>query len=97
MVKLYGFEDCPYCQELKGLFDTNGIEYTYVDVMADENEKEIEKILEQRTKLIEKLTSISFIENIYQTDANFVLVKVDDAVKRYNQLIEKGTYPEKLW
>ena len=33
---------------------------------------------------------ISFIENIYQTDANFVLVKVDDAVKRYDQLIERG-------
>ena len=51
---------------------------------------EIEKILEQRTKLLEKLVSISFIEKIYPTDANFVLVKVDDAVKRYNQLIEKG-------
>ena len=51
---------------------------------------EIEKILEQREKLIEKLTSISFIEKIYPTDANFVLVKVDNAAKRYNQLIEKG-------
>ena len=40
--------------------------------------------------MIEKLQSISFIEKIYPTDANFVLVKVDDAVKRYNQLIEKG-------
>jgi histidinol-phosphate aminotransferase len=27
---------------------------------------------------------------IYPSDANFVLVKVDDANKRYNQLIEKG-------
>jgi len=44
MVKLYGFDDCPYCQELKGLFDTNGIEYMYVDVMAEENEKETEKV-----------------------------------------------------
>lgn len=51
---------------------------------------EIEKILEQREKLIEKLTSISFIEKIYPTDANFVLVKVDNALKRYNQLIAKG-------
>ena len=40
MVKLYGFDDCPYCQELKGLYDTNNIDYTYVDVMAEENEKE---------------------------------------------------------
>ena len=46
MVKLYGFDDCPYCQELKGLYNTNNIDYTYVDVMAEENEKEIEKIFE---------------------------------------------------
>ena len=51
---------------------------------------EIEKILEQRIKLVEKLDSISFVEKVYATDANFVLVKVDDANKRYNQLIEKG-------
>lgn len=51
---------------------------------------EIDKILEQREKLIGKLKYISFIEEIYPTDANFILIKVDDATKRYNQLIEKG-------
>jgi len=53
-------------------------------------ENEINDILGQRYKLIEKLQEISFIEKIYPTDANFVLAKVDDATKRYNQLIEKG-------
>jgi histidinol-phosphate aminotransferase len=53
-------------------------------------QNEINDILEQRSKLIEKLKEISFVEKIYPTDANFVLVKVDDAVKRYNQLIERG-------
>ena len=53
-------------------------------------QQEIDKIIEQRDKLIDKLKSISFIEKIYPSDANFVLVKVDDATKRYNQLIEKG-------
>lgn len=47
-------------------------------------------ILEEREKLIRNLESIDFINTIYPTDANFVLVKVDDANKRYNQLIEKG-------
>lgn len=51
---------------------------------------EISKILEQREKLVEKLKSISFVEEIYPTDANFVLVKVDNANSRYNDLIEKG-------
>jgi len=36
------------------------------------------------------LKKIDFISKIYPTDANFVLVKVDDATKRYNQLITKG-------
>lgn len=53
-------------------------------------QKEVNKILEQREKLIQKLKTISFIEEIYPTDANFILIKVDDAVKRYRQLIEKG-------
>ncbi|NOR27878.1 MAG: histidinol-phosphate transaminase [Lutibacter sp.] len=52
--------------------------------------KEIEIILEQREKLIVKLKLISIIEKVYPTDANFVLIKVDDASKRYIQLIEKG-------
>jgi histidinol-phosphate aminotransferase len=52
--------------------------------------KEVDKILEQREKLIQKLKSIPFVEEIYKTDANFILIKVDDATKRYNQLLEKG-------
>jgi histidinol-phosphate aminotransferase len=53
-------------------------------------QKEIEIILEERKKLQHKLKSVSFIEMVYETDANFILVKVDDAGKRYKQLIEKG-------
>lgn len=52
--------------------------------------KEIAKIIKQREKLIRKLKFISFIEEIYPTDANFILVKVDNATKRYSQLINKG-------
>lgn len=53
-------------------------------------ENEIHEILKNRKKLIAHLKEIKFIEKIYETDANFVLVKVDDAQKRYNQLLEKG-------
>ncbi|MDP3311959.1 histidinol-phosphate transaminase [Lutibacter sp.] len=53
-------------------------------------QNEIDKILEQREKLFVKLKSVSFIEEIYLTDANFILVKVDDATKRYDQLIQNG-------
>jgi len=56
----------------------------------DEVQSEITSILSERKKLEEALRSIDFIQKIYPSDANFILVKVDDATKRYNQLIAKG-------
>ncbi len=43
-----------------------------------------------RKGLLNNLKEINFIKKIYPTNANFVLIKVDDANKRYRQLIEKG-------
>ncbi len=53
-------------------------------------QNEIEKILVERKILIQNLKKISFVKNIYPSDANFILIEVDDAIKRYDQLIEKG-------
>lgn len=53
-------------------------------------ESDIAKIKEQRSIVESALKSVSFVEKIYPSDANFILIKVDDAVKRYNQLIERG-------
>jgi len=53
-------------------------------------QEEIEAILVERDKLIVDLRLISYVEHIYPSDANFVLVKVDNATMRYNQLLEKG-------
>jgi histidinol-phosphate aminotransferase len=57
---------------------------------VDEVFNEVETIITEREKMISNLGQIGFIEKVYTTDANFVLVKVDDATKRYNQLLEKG-------
>lgn len=51
---------------------------------------EIDSIIEQREQLLKALLDVKFIEKIYPTEANFVLIKVDDANKRYDQLIAKG-------
>ncbi|WP_282179818.1 histidinol-phosphate transaminase [Maribacter stanieri] len=51
---------------------------------------EINEILVERKKLIDALKTVSFVEVIHDTDANFVLAKVDDATLRYNQLLAKG-------
>ncbi len=56
----------------------------------DDVTKEIQNILQQRNWLRTKLEKISFVETVYPSDANFVLVKVDNAIKRYDQLIQKG-------
>ena len=55
-----------------------------------ETQKQIQSILDERDLLVNKLKEVSFISKIYPSDANFVLAKVDDATKRYNQLIKKG-------
>ena len=56
----------------------------------DEVENEVAEIITQRNSVIESLKEVSFINKVYPTDCNFVLVKVDDATKRYKQLIGKG-------
>ncbi|MEO5789707.1 histidinol-phosphate transaminase [Gelidibacter sp.] len=47
-------------------------------------------IIEERDTLFKALEDVDFIEKVYPSDANFVMVKVDDANKRYQQLIENG-------
>jgi len=51
---------------------------------------QVKKIVSERENVINSLKSIKFIKQIFPTDANFVLVKVDDATLRYNQLIKAG-------
>ena len=53
-------------------------------------QQQVANILQERDLLITKLESVDYISKIYPSDANFVLAKVDDATKRYNQLIKKG-------
>lgn len=47
-------------------------------------------IIQQKEVLENALTEISFVEKIYPSDANFILIKVDNANERYDQLVEKG-------
>ncbi|MFV0233076.1 histidinol-phosphate transaminase [Empedobacter falsenii] len=47
-------------------------------------------IVQQKEVLENALTEISFVEKIYPSDANFILIKVDNANERYDKLVEKG-------
>ncbi|QXP58934.1 histidinol-phosphate transaminase [Olleya sp. HaHaR_3_96] len=55
----------------------------------EEVTQNIETILEERTKLKEALNKLAIVKKIYPTDANFLLVEVEDANKTYQYLIEQ--------
>ncbi|WP_055437263.1 histidinol-phosphate transaminase [Lacinutrix algicola] len=49
----------------------------------------IQIILKERTKLKDALSKLSIVKNIHPTDANFLLIEVDNANKTYQYLIEE--------
>ena len=51
---------------------------------------EINSIIEQREQLLKALNEVNFVSKIYPTEANFILIKVDNANQRYDELIAKG-------
>jgi histidinol-phosphate aminotransferase len=50
----------------------------------------IKEILEQRDKLVLTLKELSFVEEIYPSDANFILVKTTNAKGIYDFLVQHG-------
>ncbi|PKV51157.1 histidinol-phosphate aminotransferase [Aquimarina sp. MAR_2010_214] len=59
-------------------------------IEEDQIKDEVSIIIEGRAHLEEALSTINFVEKIFRSDANFILVRVDDANKRYDQLIKHG-------
>lgn len=53
-------------------------------------QEEISKILNSRKELAQVLDKISFVKEVFPSEANFILARVDDAGKRYQQLIAMG-------
>ena len=56
----------------------------------DEKNETIDAILVEKAKLKEKLNQIDGVQKIYQSDANFLLVKIDNATNIYNKLVEQS-------
>lgn len=63
--------------------------YKQVENVEQKNEW-VKALLMERKSLIDALQALPLVKKIYPTDANFVLVKVDDANKIYKQLVDKG-------
>lgn len=51
---------------------------------------QVEKIKSERQRLAFELTKYRCIEHVYHSDANFLLVKVDDADRLYDHLVSRG-------
>ena len=50
----------------------------------------ITAIISERNQLIRGLENVEIVEKVYSSDANFLLVQVDDANLRYKQLVKLG-------
>lgn len=50
----------------------------------------IKEIIEERSRLAGRLESLAFVKVVYPSDANFLLVQVDDPAAVYHYLMNKG-------
>jgi len=51
---------------------------------------QVKKIITERNRLEMAFSRCSFIEKVFPSEANFILIKVDDANFRYQQFLENG-------
>ncbi len=51
---------------------------------------EIRKTLEEKTRLLKELKNLAFVKQVFDSDTNFILLRVDDANRRYQQLLDHG-------
>jgi histidinol-phosphate aminotransferase len=91
---LFGSEELiSWLNKIKPPYNINSLTQNYaLDKLKDLNaiENAIELIKNERESLMVQLKSLSIVEFVYPSDANFVLIKVEDSVKLYNYLISKG-------
>lgn len=82
-----------YFNKVKYPYNINILTQEFVSkqlLQKEDKDAWVAMLLEQRADLIEKLKQLSFVEKIYPTDANFLLVKVEDANALYSHLVSKG-------
>ncbi len=87
-------------EEIIGYF--NKVKYPYnVNILTQQQALEILKnkdlvadwiklTLDERERLAEALASLTGCQKVYPSDANFVLIKIDNATALYNALVDRG-------
>jgi histidinol-phosphate aminotransferase len=88
-----GEEIISFFNKVKYPYNINLLTQNFVSERLDkENEKNewVRQILAEREPLIMQLQTLPAVKKIYSTDANFVLVKVENANAVYQNLVEQG-------
>jgi histidinol-phosphate aminotransferase len=82
-----------YFNKVKYPYNINKLTQDFVSDQLDQETRKNEwvaMLLEQRTALSTQLKALPFVQKIYPSDANFILVKVPDANAVYQYLVNKG-------
>ena len=82
-----------YLKRVKPPYNINELSQQAAIKALDDPDGTLAMILElkkERKYLLEALTGISMVRELFPTDANFILARVDNAELRYRQLIGKG-------
>jgi histidinol-phosphate aminotransferase len=77
--------------KIKYPYNVNAITQKLISEALNETEDKdlwVKDIIFQRKKLIQSLSEITFVEKIYPSDANFLLVQMKDARKIFDYLID---------
>lgn len=81
-----------FLNKVKYPYNINLLTQNFVSAEIEELERKndwVDLILQQRTDLITALSKLPMVKHVYPTDANFVLVKVDDANAVYHYLVNE--------
>ena len=81
-----------YFNKVKYPYNVNVLtQKTVLEALGNEKEKTkwVATLLKERERLINELQDISFVKKIYPSDANFVLVRVDQPEKVYAYLVNQ--------
>ena len=82
-----------YYNQVKYPYNISALVQRYAMEMLDrENEvrRWVDEILSVRSRFVERLSGIPMVKTVYPSDANFVLVKMEDAEKIYLRLVTDG-------
>lgn len=82
-----------YFNKVKYPYNINLLTQQFVNEQISQEARKqewVKMLLAQRDRLAKEFTSMPLIKKVYPTDANFILVKVDDANAAYKYLMEKG-------